>query len=66
MGNYGPKKKGRSTIGHEAAHMIESFKHGLYPKCFHFSIDWQIDHSDALRAWWRETSNTTPGLERKN
>ena len=53
IGGYGPGKKGRSTIGHEAAHMIESFRHGLYPKSHAFSIDWTHPDDDALRQWWR-------------
>lgn len=52
IGGYGPKKKGKSTIGHEAAFMIESYRHRLYPKSSAFSIDWTID-KDEIKIWWK-------------
>lgn len=55
IGGYGPEKKGKSTVGHEAALMIESFRHGFYPKTHAFSVDWPIDR-DAIRAWWGESA----------
>lgn len=55
---YGPKEKGRSTVGREAAHMILSYRHGLFPKSPAFSIDWTSNWTDKdddeIRDWWKE------------
>ncbi len=43
--------KPRSTVGHEAAFLIEGYRHGLYPKSAKYSVDWPIDH-DEIKRWW--------------
>lgn len=43
-----------STVGHEAAYMIESYRHGLFPKyAVNTSVDIELDRA-ALKKWWAD------------
>ncbi|MEM7390909.1 MAG: hypothetical protein AAF492_01070 [Verrucomicrobiota bacterium] len=43
-----------STVGHEAAYLIQSFRHAtLYPSSIHLSSSLEVDRK-ALATWWRD------------
>ena len=55
------KDRKSSTVGHEAAYLIESFRHGLFPKyavnsSSHVTLDRQ-----ALKKWWLDGGDLGPG-----
>ena len=48
------KDQKSSTVGHEAAYLIESYRHGLYPKfAVNTSADLEID-KEQLKQWWAD------------
>lgn len=46
------KDQKSSTVGHEAAYLIESYRHGLYPKfAVNTSADLELDKAQ-IKQWW--------------
>ena len=52
-----------STVGHEAAHLIEGYRHGLYPKYATLcSANVEID-KEALKRWWAQEQTSKRSTE---